>query len=374
MSGPFQSRWYRISSPTFPVVGQQFYKHAFGALANYYDQHPAFLRIASNYGYENTYLFVSGSGLGTMRDWTQNPWDGCWGVWRAVSASVQYDVALIASDVTPINNYGASPWQPEGPYGSGIGIFAVASYHPSGAWNGTTANDGTDTFVTPWKPGSLTTVRCNASDGGNANLDATVRLTDAAGQFSTDNVGMDIFVTGDNETTYIAISSLKYEATYMFNLAVIGQYNGLDSPFDLPLCLLKLGVDYKSAHRGITIGEIAANSGGGGLITKTSDTTPHRFRLEYPDFMLTDGSKQSRVLEEDRFWEFGNKLYSYEPGQMKLVGTLSDLRFGAFSAGGSHRFYKANTRILLPILLGASSDFFGVVTLPWNGLLKPVEW
>jgi len=373
MSGSFHSRWYRISSPTFPVVGQQFYKHAFGALANYYDQHPGFQRIASNYGYENTYMFVSGSGLGTMRDWTQNPWDGCWGVWRAVSASMQYDVVVIASDVTPINNYGTSPWQPEN-LGSGIGIYAVAAYHPSGAWNGTIANNGKDTFTTPWKSGSLTTVRCNALDGGNTNLDATVRLTDVVGQFSTDNVAMDIFITGDNETTYIAISNLRLGATYNFNLAVIGKYKAFDSSFDLPLCLLKLGGDYRSAYRGITIGEIAANSGGGGLITKTTDIKPHRLRLEYPDFILTDASKQSRVFDEDRFWEFGNKLYSYEPGQMKLVGTLSHLRFGAFSAGGSHRFYKANTRILLPILLETSLNFFGVVTLPWNGLLKPVEW
>jgi len=379
MAGPIYSKWYKSATPLFAAVNQQPIKNCFTAVADYFDQHPGFQRLASYYGKDQGGMNENGKGFGHMIDWSRSPWDGCWGVWRAVSGSIPYDIAFVASDTYALSsNTSSGNWGSEDPFGAGLGLHVTIAYHPSGAWNGTTGNSGSDSFGNPWKSGSLSPIRCNAPDAGNsASLNATVRLTDPGGfQFISFTVGSNaasVFITGDNDTTYLVMSTLTLGAPHNFTLAVLGRYEPASSNYDLPLTIFKMGVSFGSAFRGETVGSLDPNSGAGGALRSTSEY-PKRIRVEYPTFMLTDGGKQSRVLEEDRFWDFPLRLHSYEPGSAGYLGTLEYLKLGPYSTAGIHRFYNSKTRVLFPIYLGSLSSNWGAITLPWNGPLQPTDW
>jgi len=354
-----------------PINASQPMKNAFTAIVSYFDNHTGFNRLASFYGREMPSSGEFGKGLGHMNDWTQNPLDGCWAIWRTLSASIQYDVALIAAEGSLINTYPSGTWQPEG---AGFGIFLVGAYHPSGAWNGTTTNTGSDTFTTPWKSGSITTIRCNGVGGGNTgSLDATAMIIDSV--FAFGNNASNIFVTGDNDITYIGIQADKNIRYEVYTVNVIGLYQTASINSNLPLVQFKLSVNNQDASRGFTVGSTAANSGGGGINSKTTTSTL-ALRVEYPSFVITDVFKQSRVLEEDRFWEFPVRLYSYEVGNYEYLGTLNSMKIGAFSASGAFRFYNHKSKLLLPVLIPDSfGGGFGIVTLPWkSSVLKAQEW
>lgn len=119
-----------------------------------FDAAPGWERIASNYGSGGTGLEATGQA---------NPsGEQAWAVWRNVSGSVAHDVAIkwSWSSFYSAGEFegGSSNW--------GVGL-TVAFHSSSQAWNGTTSNNGTDTFPSgqPWKSGSLIFPRQNASGG-----------------------------------------------------------------------------------------------------------------------------------------------------------------------------------------------------------------
>jgi hypothetical protein len=358
-------------------------KNAFAAIVSYYDNHPGYVRLASFYGIYQP-LSTPGKGLGSMRNFASNPEDGCWAVWRNVSASVQYDVAVIASDVYGIGTYGSyttGSWQGESALGSGVGIHIVAAYNASGAWNGTTASNGLDTFVTPWKSGSQTTIRCNGPGGGNASTrEAAGRMTDTQNHFVAVNKAYNIFITGDNDTTYLAIQKSGTGADIwsdFFNVTAIGLYQPASSSYNVPLTQFKFGSDNVDGYRSQPVGSTTSNSGGGGICTASGSSGTKVLRVEYPSFMLTDDNLFSRTLEEDKFWEFPIKLYQFETGSVGYVGTLPDMRVAAASSGIGYRFYRQKTKLLVSVR--TPNDPYGgdwlSVSLPWNSsVLIPQEW
>lgn len=118
------------------------------------DAAPGWQRIASNYGSGGTGLEATGQA---------NPsGEQAWAVWRNVSGTVAHDVAIkwSWSSFYSAGEFegGSSNW--------GVGL-TVAFHSSSQAWNGTTNNNGSDTFSSgqPWKSGSLIFPRQNASGG-----------------------------------------------------------------------------------------------------------------------------------------------------------------------------------------------------------------
>jgi hypothetical protein len=119
------------------------------------DSHAGFTRIASYYG-------VGGTGLGRP-DGTDGgaSGDARWAVYRKTVGTDTYDL-MIAANVQGGNS---TVTDPSGSYyiatnDYGLG-FAVAWHSSSQAWNGTTASNGNDSFVTPWKSGAIILPRSN---------------------------------------------------------------------------------------------------------------------------------------------------------------------------------------------------------------------
>lgn len=118
------------------------------------DSAPGWQRIASNYGTGGTGLDATGQA---------NPsGEEAWAVWRNVSGSTAHDVAIKWSWT---NFYTAGQFE-GGASNWGVGL-SVAFHSSSQAWNGSTNNNGSDTFPSgqPWKSGSLVFPRQNASGG-----------------------------------------------------------------------------------------------------------------------------------------------------------------------------------------------------------------
>ena len=385
MSGPTRSMWYRMQNGDYPtLLGPQPMKHVFSAIVGYFDTHPGFSRVASYYGQRAPGSGEIGKGFGPMTDFSSNPHNGCWAIWRATASSVQYDIALIAADGADITAYASGAWEPEGPLFSFTGIHFAGAYFSGsgGAWNGTTNNDGADSFTTPWKSGSIPTIRCNGVGGGNEPLGNAVARLNSVGAYEYFLPGSvyNIFITGDNDITYVVLpgGTLSDE---IYRVSVIGLYQPVASSSNVPLTQFKLGAAYQAdAVRGLSVGSTVAGTGGGGIVC-TSSGSVNVLRLEYPSFMLTDGYRMSRIQEEDRIWEFPIKLYSYETGNYGYRGTVPEMTVGADSAGPTtFRFYKKKTRLLAPIstpgdLTNEIPATYLVVCLPWNsGVLTPREW
>ena len=130
----------QISSQAAAAGGDSAFVDSFNSIASFFDSHTSYQRIASYVGQNGT-TFPTQVGI-----WA-------FGVWRMVSASCIIDVFL--GTVTASATYAAT----NGKFlvskgGNGIGIM-VAYHTSSAAWNGTTNNNGADSFTHPWKTGSV---------------------------------------------------------------------------------------------------------------------------------------------------------------------------------------------------------------------------
>lgn len=119
-----------------------------------FDAAPGWQRLASNYGSGGTGLEASGQASPSGEE--------AWAVWRNVSGSQAYDIAVKWS----WNNYYSAGEFEGGAANYGVGL-TLAFHSSSQAWNGTTNDDGSDSFPSgqPWKSGSLIFPRQNASGG-----------------------------------------------------------------------------------------------------------------------------------------------------------------------------------------------------------------
>lgn len=129
MAGTYSGTFRTVSS-----AGDAFYK-----IALFFDAHPGYTRIASYAGAgANPTLFPNSTASGR------------WGVWKQTgSGSNNWNIFIAISDSTDaITDQSGSYYQKQfnnNPYG--VGWFAACAWHSSSvAWNGTTANTGTDNF------------------------------------------------------------------------------------------------------------------------------------------------------------------------------------------------------------------------------------
>lgn len=188
------------------------------------DAAPGWDRIASYYGAGGTTGFDATGGA--------NPsGEEAFAVWRNVSGSIPHDIAIKWSYS---NFYSAGQFE-AGSSNWGVGL-AVA-FHSSGqAWNGTTDNDGADTFSSgqPWKSGSLIFPRQNASGG----IHQTEGDREYMGLFSLSlDVGnMISAVDNDNiffayNDTHISNSSGTHETVFYFGKYVPESGSGATFPY-----------------------------------------------------------------------------------------------------------------------------------------------
>jgi len=152
MSGPL----YRLSA-IVTGSGIAASQNVFYWMRKAFDAHPGFTRIASYYG-------QGGSGLGPNDGSDDGPSGDCrWAVYRRTTG---YPLDVMIAQNNGESAGGNTNTDPSGSYtigGASVGVGFAAAWHPSGEpWNGTTANNGQDSFTTPWKGGSAVLPRTNS--------------------------------------------------------------------------------------------------------------------------------------------------------------------------------------------------------------------
>jgi len=324
MPGPIRT-FTRLFEPTDAVISE---RELFTTFVQYYDRHPNFTRIASNYGtngtgLENSYFFSGSSG------------EQAFVIFRSVSSSKNYDIALMWSYNS---NYTAGTWTGNQTFGAGI---MMAWHSSSAAWSGSVNNNGTDAFLTssrPWKTGSVVFPRANSVGGTWAtNQNAPLKLVSTV--LSLNDLWQ-VTVIGDDETTYAfaqsADASIIGDSRYFW---AWGTYTPLTSAYNLPL-FMYCG---SSVRPEVNFGEIndeRINSppfNGGVAYISGSDVGSRTGRLSSllnaprraprPASILMDGVN-------DRSYGFPILLSSYESGHYHQLGVLSGvLAIGASAFG-----------------------------------------
>lgn len=152
MSGPL----YRLSA-IVTGSGAAASQNIFYWMRKAFDAHPGFTRIASYYG-------QGGTGLGPDDGSDDGPSGDCrWAVYRRTTG---YPLDVMIAQNNGELAGGSTNTDPSGSYtigGATVGVGFAAAWHPSGEpWNGTIANNGQDSFTTPWKSGSAVLPRSNS--------------------------------------------------------------------------------------------------------------------------------------------------------------------------------------------------------------------
>lgn len=304
-------------------------QYIFSKIISHFDLHTSYQRIASFYGKKE-----NGNGFGFNAVTPYRVGDGAFAVYRTLNAQTTYDIAICFNH--------ANVW-PSGAFTfdgggitSAIGI-QISCHSSSQAWSGTTANNGTDSFVTnsvqPWKSGSLVFPRTNAADGAYAatRADATT-VYDFVG-FSYNS---QIIISTDDEGTFIGKSDGENQNKIKTPI-YFGGYNKLSgSGYNAPLTILNL-----NDPNAVSI-SIVSQSGGPGVKTGLLD-----------GFYTTFGSERDdKYNEEDRekFEEhpllvlMNDTTYQYFCGNIPMIKSIpeSTARFNFYNNRSRLVFYKGS--------------------------------
>ena len=310
-------------------------------ILSYYETHPGFQRIAWNSG-------SVGGGLDPAYG-TSPVKENSWFIYRAVSSSVIYDVAIKVA--TGAYDTGQNAWRTNTDTGLGIGI----SWHSSSAaWQGTTANNGSDAFTDPgkpWKSGSITGQRINGISGSLVvSKSGLVQLLVAAV-----NDVINVAVTGDNDYTIIHAAPDRHAFTGgspAGRTLYFGTYTAFSSSYDLPLCVAELdnNLDYESGRTNTT-----QTSYGGGLVY-TGSLGTIEFGLcgtgTASSYNVVDSSmathEMSAIVNENPVvaitaYYISTDYPTIEP-TVKLYGKLKGITTVSFNAH-SYRFYAGGSKL-----------------------------
>lgn len=305
---------------------QQSVMESFVTFVEYFNSHPNFQQIASNYGtggqgFGNSYLFSGSCG------------EQAFAVYRAVSSSIIYDIAFTWSYN---NTYTPTRWtDPSVNYGLGM---QLAWHSSSQAWSGTTGNTGSDVFFTnnrPWKSGSIVFPRVNGSGGATAtNKNGVLKIVDA----ELSNNLWQITIIGDDDTTHAffqnAQESQQGTADKLFSF---GKYIPFTSSYTLPLMVMSYENFDNTATIGSTSdGNMTSTRNGGLSYTSASDC--RSFRINFPIYAPERTPRIAKLIlneENTRAYIYPIVLTSFETSHYNMVGILSGVYVTATNVFGN---------------------------------------
>jgi hypothetical protein len=386
MSGTLKSDWIKLQSNAATDTNS-YIKNLFASVVRYFDNHPGYARIASNYG-------VGGTGLGFTWQ-TGKPGDGAFAVWRAMSSSYtttssnpdsvpRYDIVFVLG-VTNIAI--TSSWEPAG----NVGVWYTIAFHSSSlaAWNGTTNNNGLDNWTTrPWKTTSLVLCRSNGSGGNGSTTFKGLTLLDT--NPGTDSHG-EILITGDYDTTAIAIRKENSGVPWS-KVCIFGGYQRVTASTDVPLVNLKFPPFAETYHTEAgfqSYGVLTYSANDVGIVASSSIGVK-KLAIDYPGGFISDNSGEgggnygyqyyghhtsgSSDIMSNYIIEWpitllglewnGVTYYTSSPPNYYFVGGyLPNIRITSTN-GGITRLYNSGSRIAVWFSETAQRGF--VLTLPWN--------
>lgn len=353
MAGPLRTLT-RIFEPTTLIEGN---RELHATFISYFDSHPGFQRIASNFG-------TSGTGLSGSFVFTGSSGENAWAIYRTLSSSIPYDIAFVWAYNNP---YVTNTWIDGTNWGFG---FAMAWHSSSQAWSGSVNNNGSDAFFTasrPWKTGSIVFPRANGP-GGTYQTNQNCVMKPFAASITNNNVWQ-LTIVGDNDNTHAflqnADESLLGDAKYFF---AFGQYLPITSSMNLPLFCFAFNILNEANDIGSTTSGEVGNQNGG--LSYTTSSNVRTFRMNYPENSPRKAPRPAPAFfgnGNSRAYRFPINLMAWEDAHYQTVGVFS----GCFVAGAnafgniqdvsrSYVSFKPNTTSKVCFLLSysGSTDFF----------------
>lgn len=342
-----------------PVTNNDAARESFVTMVQYYDNHPGFQRIASNFG-------TSGTGLRSALYFSGSAGEQAFAVYRTLSSSVTYDVSV---NWSWDNNYTAGTWTGTQTYGTGL---MMAFHSSSAAWSGSVNNNGADAFRTasrPWKAGSVVFPRGNGTGGTWAtNQNAPLKLLDSSGLTAGQLWQLTVF--GDNETTYMTAQSADAQiigdARYIW---AWGTYLPLTSAYNLPLCMLAFYTINPATSIGDPTNETTSTGQNGG-VSYISGTGVKAARISYLSNAPRRAPRPAELLYSSignnyRSYGFPIQLRSYESGHYHTLGILSGVMAVGANAFGN---LQDISRSLLTIKIDNQTNSRNLVwAFPYSG-------
>jgi len=322
MAGPIRS----LSRTFVDVSGDGFHRDCHYTLVKYFEEHPGFQRLACNYGVSSN---ISGSGLSGSLYAQGRSENNAFAVFRAVSASLAYDVAVVWTQNV---SYAANSWTAGTTYYFGVAL----AYHVSGAWSGSINNNGTDRITTasqPWRSGSVVFPRSNSDAGSYVTNKNAVMKPAAIATTGTPQM----FVVGDNDVTYFwmtdASAKLDGGAT---SVAGFGTYVPVTSSYTLPLFAFAGGHLNTTNTYGSTTATELTNLPGGVSYTVQNDV--RTLQLHYPVYAPIPAQRPPSQISGELTsftWGFPISVSSYEANHYHLLGHLSGVYVGPTNTFGN---------------------------------------
>lgn len=152
MSGVLRGTVFAIETVNPFVDPLPWTQTCFAGVSSFFDSHSAYTRVASYYG-------ISGSGFDGPTGSFPSGYSR-WGVWRKANAGDSWDVWIGVNEQQNFlsENDPSGSWNLSAPNTADAGVGVIAGWHSSGvAWNGTSVNNGKDSFATAtmWKSGTV---------------------------------------------------------------------------------------------------------------------------------------------------------------------------------------------------------------------------
>lgn len=310
----------------YPTSSQQSVGEAFVTFIQYFDNHPSFQRIASNFG-------ISGQGFGNTFLFSGSVGEEAFAIYRAVSSSIQYDVSFYWS----YNFYSLNRWtDPSINYGLGMQLAWHSSSQP---WSGTSTNTGADVFTTnnkPWKSGSVVLPRINGSGGATVtNKNGVLKIIDSS--LTTNNLWQ-LTIIGDDDTTHAFFQNASENGQGSAQKFItFGKYTPYTSSYTLPLVAYSVETfDSTTAIGSTSDGDVSSTANGGLSYTTSSDC--RSFKINFPIYAPERTPRvATNLLNETnkRAYIYPVSLTTYEAGHYNLVGVLSGVYVSSQNAFGN---------------------------------------
>lgn len=360
---------YHVSGVVLGSGGTELVIDTFYWIRKGFDGHGGFTRIASYNG-------VGGTGLGRY-DGTDGgtSGDGRWAVWRKNTGTDIFDVWVGSNQL----GGAAISTNPSGSYyidGTEYGVGFAAAWHGSGeAWNGTTNNNGRDSFTLPWKSGSAVLPRTNGLWGARSGT--MNDMTPLKGGYSFVQTSGTLHVLGDSDNFVIfadggILASDPNNAIYS-TFGGLFYVNPASGSFSLPYLQLGKPVDGVGFRRGVESDNFTNPSNGGVWITKPTgsnqlNSSSFGYGLDW-DLVATSGfmpqfSSNPQTGSGSYSTEHPILVYAANPGM--YLGHLDFLRVVTTNFSSSDRLSSGGRAVIGFGTNVGSTTVFTSCSLPWS--------
>lgn len=274
-------------------------------IVDFFDSHSDYQRVASYFG-------ISGSGFQASSG-SNTAGENCWVVWKMTTGTEpwflwigsSFDVSTYPTTTNPSGSHrynSTSPFDEEG-------LAVMLAWHSSSnAWNGSSNNNGRDSFTTSsmWKSGSIILPSVNNPWGAcSSSRDCAVNI------FSSNffSVGYGT-ITADNNYIMMFLSS---STTTQINGMAFSRFTPATASFDLPYALFGgIDTDFFPEYDLIyTRNSVSSRARGGISLKKPQASGPNYFSSSFGMFfssLPTDyrqfGIEKNAGLEINTLKEF----------------------------------------------------------------------